>query len=229
MNNQSQETVLQVSNLSKAFGKKTVLNGVHLDLPRGKIYGITGKNGSGKSVLLRTLSGLVQPDKGEIKWFGQKLGEAFEFPPQTGILIDSPGFLRGKSALNNLEILAKISQKADSARIREVLTICRLDPADSRPVRTFSSGMLQRLYLAQALLEDPEILLLDEPTNTLDVDGQREIYAYLVELNAQGKTILLTSNYPDELKILCDQVFRLTEGKLIPYQFSETGVYQAEE
>ncbi|NMA12189.1 MAG: ATP-binding cassette domain-containing protein [Chloroflexi bacterium] len=218
--------VLQARNVSKRFGKKQVLKGTNLDVPRGKIIGITGHNGAGKSVLLRVLSGFIVPDEGEIRIFNQLLGKTVEFAPNCGVLIDSPGFLRRESAKKNLEILAEISGGIREERIREVLTLMGLDADDSRPVSCYSSGMLQRLGLAQAILEDPDLLLLDEPTNMLDVNGQREIYDYLVSLNQAGKTILITSNYPDELKILCDQVLMLQQGKLVPYTLEETTAFE---
>ncbi len=225
MNLQTSNLVLQAHGVSKSFGKKSVLRRIQLDLPEGKIYGITGCNGAGKSVLLRVLCGLIHPDEGEIRIFGKKIGSDAEFAPNTGILIDSPGFLRKYSAYKNLSLLGRIRENVTRDRIIEVLKIVNLDPDDNRPVRTYSSGMLQRLYLAQALMEDPALLLLDEPTNMLDINGQREVYDYLVTLNQAGKTILITSNYPDELKILCDAVFTLKNGELVPYSLSETAAY----
>lgn len=217
--------VLTAADVVLSFGKKIVLDGLNLRLPRGKIYGVTGANGAGKSVLLRCLSGFIRPMRGEVRVFGKKIGMEAEFAPNTGVLIDSPGFLRSASALENLTILADVSGSVPTGRILEVLSVVGLNGGDGRPVSCYSSGMMQRLYLAQALMEDPDLLLLDEPTNMLDVDGQRQIYDLIVELNRAGKTILLTSNYPDELKILCDQVFKLDAGRLAPYEIAERAAF----
>ncbi len=217
--------VLTAADVVLSFGKKIVLDGLNLRLPRGKIYGVTGANGAGKSVLLRCLSGFIRPARGRIQIFGKELGTEVEFAPNTGVLIDSPGFLRQKSAVQNLTILAAVSGSVPPERIREVLNVVGLSGGDGRPVSCYSSGMLQRLYLAQALMEDPDLLMLDEPTNMLDVNGQRQIYDLLVELNRMGKTILLTSNYPDELKILCDAVYKLENGKLSHYEMAEQAAF----
>ena len=225
MNHFDEKFVLTASDVALSFGKKIALDGVNLELPRGKIYGVTGANGAGKSVLLRCLSGFIRPTRGSIRIFGKELGAEVEFAPDTGVLIDSPGFLRKKSAAENLTILAAVSGKVPAERIRETLRLVGLNSEDDRPVGCYSSGMLQRLYLAQALMEDPELLMLDEPTNMLDVNGQRQIYDLLVALNREGKTILLTSNYPDELKILCDKVFKLDGGRLTPYEIAERAAF----
>lgn len=225
MNKMDEKFVLTATGVALSFGKKIVLDGVNLELPRGNIYGVTGANGAGKSVLLRCLSGFIRPMHGEVRVFGKKIGENAEFAPNTGVLIDSPGFLRSASALENLTILAAVSGRASLTRIRETLRLVGLNDTDGRPVSCYSNGTMQRLYLAQALMEEPDLLLLDEPTNMLDVNGQRQIYDLIVELNRTGKTILLTSNYPDELKILCDAVYKLENGKLIPYEMAEQAAF----
>jgi ABC-2 type transport system ATP-binding protein len=207
--------VITARNISKKFGKNQVLTQVNFDLPGGVIYGISGANGVGKSVFLRILSGLILPDEGEVTVMGKHVGKEIEFAPSTGILIDSPGFLQSYSGKRNLQFLAGVSGKASEARIIEAIRQVSLNPEDRRPVSTYSTGMCQRLGLAQAIMEDPDLLILDEPTNGLDFDGQREIYSYLVDLRSQGKTILITSHNRDELKILCDQIFSLSDGKLV--------------
>lgn len=206
--------VITSRNVSKKFGKNQVLDRVDFDLPAGVIYGISGPNGTGKSVFLRILTGLILPDEGEVTVYGKKIGKDIEFAPATGILIDSPGFLLAVSGRRNLQLLASVSGKASETRIVEAIRQVGLNPEDRRPVSTYSTGMRQRLGLAQAIMEDPDLLILDEPTTGLDFDGQREIYNYLVELRSQGKTILITSHSRDELKILCDKIFILSCGKL---------------
>ena len=211
MNN---DPILSAKNISKQFGSKVVLDGLDFEMPAGQIYAICGINGSGKSVLLRILIGLMFPTHGQVAVFGQHIGSDVEFPVSTGALIDHPGFLMNESGLRNLLLLAEISGKATPEKINETLRFVGLDPCDKKPFRTYSVGMRQRLGLAQAIMEDPQLLILDEPTAGLDFDGQREIYNYLIELRKQGKTILITSHSQGEIKLLCDRAFLLAGGKL---------------
>jgi ABC-2 type transport system ATP-binding protein len=206
--------IIDAKNISKSFGKKEVLTGMDFQLPAGQIYAICGKNGSGKSVFLRILTGLMFPTGGQVTIFGQHIGADVEFPSETGALIDHPGFLLSESGRRNLELLAKISGKATPEKIDATLRFVGLDPGDRKPFKTYSIGMRQRLGLAQAIMEDPDLLILDEPTAGLDFDGQREIYEYLIKLREQGKTILITSHSQGEIKLLCDKAFLLKDGKL---------------
>lgn len=211
MNN---DTILSAKNIRKQFGPKVVLDGLDFEMPAGRIYAICGPNGSGKSVFLRILVGLMLPTRGQVTVFGQHIGSEVEFPVATGALIDHPGFLQNESGLRNLLLLAKISGKATSEKINETLHFVGLNPDDRKPFRTYSVGMRQRLGLAQAIMEEPQLLILDEPTAGLDFDGQREIYNYLIELRKQGKTILITSHSQGEIKLLCDKAFLLSNGRL---------------
>ncbi|HNY83968.1 MAG TPA: ABC transporter ATP-binding protein [Anaerolineaceae bacterium] len=206
--------IVEAKNVRKSFGGKLVLDGVDFDLPQGMIYAICGSNGSGKSVFLRNLIGLMLPDSGEIKVFGRRIGKEVEFAPDTGALIDQAGFLLNENALFNLMLLAKISGAASPQRVSEALRFVGLDPEDKMPVKAFSVGMRQRLGIAQAIMEDPKLLILDEPTAGLDFDGQREIYDYLIQLKQMGKTILFTSHNQNEIKLLCDRVYLMKSGKL---------------
>ena len=146
--------------------------------------------------------------------FNQSIGANVEFPPSTGALIDHPGFLLNESGKRNLQLLAKISGKVTPEKIDETMRFVGLDPDDRKPFKTYSVGMRQRLGLAQAIMEDPDLLILDEPTAGLDFDGQHEIYEYLIELRKQGKTILITSHSQGEIKLLCDKAFLLKDGKM---------------
>lgn len=212
----TENIVISAQGIYKSFGRKVVLDGLDFELPAGQIYAICGANGSGKSVFLRILVGLIRPSKGQVEIFGQRIGEEAEFPRSTGALIDHPGFLLNESGFRNLQLLAKISGGTTPAKIAETMYIVGLDPHDRKPVKAYSVGMRQRLGLAQAIMEDPELLILDEPTAGLDFNGQREIYDYLIELRGQGKTILITSHSQAEIKLLCDRAFLLSEGRMEP-------------
>jgi len=212
----NEKIIISARDVHKSFGKKVVLDGLDFELPAGRIYAICGANGSGKSVFLRILVGLMRPTQGQVVAFGQQIGSEVEFPCSTGALIDHPGFLLNESGFRNLQLLAKISGGATPAKIVETLYFVGLDPHDRKQVKAYSVGMRQRLGLAQAIMEDPQLLILDEPTAGLDFDGQREIYDYLIELRRQGKTILITSHSQAEIKLLCDRAFLLSEGRLEP-------------
>ncbi len=207
--------VISARGITKCFGKRLVLDGLDFDLPRGQIYGISGPNGSGKSVFLRILTGLVYPNTGSVQIFDQQVGAEVEFPRSTGALIDRPGFLYANSGYRNLELLASIRGVTPPAKIVETMYFVGLDPHDKKPVGAYSTGMRQRLGLAQAIMEEPELLILDEPSNGLDFEGQREIYGYLVKLRQEGKTILITSHNRDEMRILCDHIYVMRGGKLM--------------
>ena len=212
------QKILVAENVHKQFGRKTILESINFEIEANQIIGICGANGSGKSVFLRILSGLILPTQGRVTIFGEILGKQTEFPHSTGILIDSPGLLLNENAWQNLYNLALVSGKVNSQRIEEVITQVGLDPHDPKPVGVYSTGMRQRLGIAQALLEDPDFLILDEPTNGLDFDGQDMIHALLNDLRNRGKTILMTSHSRDEMSKVCDQIYLMAEGKLALYQ-----------
>lgn len=214
----STDLAAEVTGVYKQFAGKTILNSLDFKLPMGKIYGICGRNGAGKSVFLRTLVGLILPDGGEVRVFNQRIGKDVEFPDSTGALIDHPGFLLAESGYRNLELLAKISGEASEDDIRLAMAFVGLDPDDKKPVRTYSVGMRQRLGLAQAIMEKPNLIILDEPTAALDFEGQREMYDYLKDLKRQGKTILITSHSLHEVEILCDKAYLLESGRLAPME-----------
>jgi ABC-2 type transport system ATP-binding protein len=212
------EIVINAKSIVKRFGSKTVLNRLDFVLPKGQIYAICGNNGCGKSVFLRIIAGLILPDSGIVEVFGDRIGKDLEFPDRTGALIDHPGFLLTESGFRNLELLAMISGNVSKDKIADTMAFVGLDAKDRKPVRTYSVGMRQRLGLAQALMEDPDLIILDEPTAGLDFDAQREIYDYMITLRKMGKTLLITSHYLNEVKLLCDRAFILKDGRLSSMQ-----------
>lgn len=212
--------VILVENVSKLIGRRVILDKVSLAVPLAQIYGISGPNGAGKSMLLRVISGLVHPSEGKVIIFDKEIGKDVEFSDETGAVIERPGFLSNYSALHNLELLASIRNRITKDEIVASLRLVGLNPDDKRPVHTYSTGMLQRLGLAQALMEKPKLLLLDEPTSSLDRQGIEDIHFLLKNLRTKGITILLTSHSNDELKNLCDKVYWIERGSLkldIPY------------
>lgn len=210
--------VIRVSRVHKQFGRRVIFENIDFNLPRETIVGICGANGSGKSVFLRIIAGLMLPDNGEIRVFGDRIGAEVEFPRSTGIIIDAPGFLLNLSGFQNLQLLGKISGGVRRDRMEHVFQRVGLDLHDRRPVGVYSTGMRQRLGIAQAILEDPNLLILDEVTNGLDFDGQDRIHELLLELRGQGKTILITSHSREEISSVCDDAYLMAEGKLEPYR-----------
>lgn len=206
--------IIEAKNIHKAFGKRIILDGLNFEVPEGVIYAICGKNGIGKSVLLRILTGFIRPDQGSVRIHGKRVGKEVEFPGSTGILIDRPGYMPDSSGYTNLSLLGQISGLADEKTIRASLELVGLDPDDRKPVRTYSVGMLQRLGLAQAIMEDPQLILLDEPTSGLDYESQIEMHELFLKLRDQGKTIVFTSHSPWEVSQVSEKAFWLVDGKL---------------
>jgi ABC-2 type transport system ATP-binding protein len=211
-----QQSAVELNAIGKVFRNHTIFEDINLAIPQGNITGISGPNGAGKSMLLRIICGLVQPSSGEVRVFGQRIGRDADFPARTGALIDAPGFVPNWSAEKNLRMLADINGKADAQRITEVLSIVGLAENSRQLVGTFSVGMQKRLGIAQAILDKPDLLLLDEPTDSIDQDGWKGIYEYLIALKESGTAILLTSNKFDEINILCDQAYVLKDKQLTP-------------
>lgn len=209
------EIVIELQNISKHFGKESVLKPTSLSFERGKIYGIVGRNGSGKTVLLKIICGFLKPDTGRVTVNGITLDRRHEFPDDVGILIEKPGFLPQKSGFQTLLYLSKIRNTANRERIREVLELVGLSDSGKKPVGKYSMGMRQRLGLAQALLENPGILLLDEPMNGLDDHGAHEMRNLLALLRCENRTILLASHIQEDIQTLCDVVYRIDSGRIV--------------
>ena len=206
--------VLYVQNLTKRFGQQTVLNNISLNCDEGRIYGLVGRNGSGKTVLMKCICGLIQPSKGEIYVWGRRIGKGKDFPDNIGFIIEHPGFLMYESGFDNLMNLASIRRKADANRVRESMELVGLDPNSKKHVGKYSLGMRQRLGIAQAIMEDPDLLVLDEPMNGLDNQGVEHIRFVLKELSKKGKTILLASHGKEDIDLLCDEIYLLNAGSM---------------
>ena len=210
----SVDAVIEVQNLSKSFGEEQVLKSVSRDFEIGKIHGIVGNNGSGKTVLMKCICGFLKPSGGRVLVNGKEVGKDMDFPDDLGIIIETPGFLPNLSGMKNLQILASLKKRASNEVIREVIRKVGLDPDSRKPVGKYSLGMRQRLGLAQALMEDPSILILDEPLNGLDKHGVVHIRELIKSLRAEGKTILLASHNQMDIDELCDTVCEMDGGVL---------------
>ena len=203
-----------VDNLVKRFGKTTVLNGVSVEFEREKIHGIIGRNGSGKTVLMKCICGLTPITEGTVTVNDKKIGIDCEIIPNAGVIIETPGFLPNMSGYSNLKNLASLTGKISGSEVRSAIARVGLNPDDKKHVGKYSLGMRQRLGLAQAIMENPDILILDEPMNGLDKDGVKDMRQYLLDLKAQGKTILIASHSAEDIDVLCDTVCEMDNGKL---------------
>ena len=180
-----------VNNVAKVIKGITVIQDVSLELHSGTVYGLRGVNGSGKTMLMRLISGLIRPTKGTITIDGKQLGKDITFPPNVGLLIENPAFIDNYTALQNLKLIANIHRVVDETRIREVINEVGLDPDDKRKYKQFSLGMKQRLGIAGAVLENPELILIDEPTNALDTDGIEMVRRMILEQKERGALVVL--------------------------------------
>ena len=206
------ENCIEVQNVVKRFRDQVVLKNVLISFEKGQIHGIVGRNGSGKTVLFKCICGLMHPEEGVILVNGKRVGRDVDMPEDIGAIIEAPGFLPNYSGYKNLRFLANIRRKIGKEEILNVLKTVGLDPASRKHVGKYSLGMRQRLGIAQAIMEDPEILILDEPMNGLDNAGVQDIRALLLELKAQGKTILLASHNHEDIAALCDTVHEMDGG-----------------
>ena len=209
------EKMIEISHVSKSFQTYRALDDVSLDIEKGKIYGIIGRNGSGKTVLFKCICGFLKTDSGEIKVDGKIIGKEIEAPQNAGIIIENPGFLSAYSGYQNLKFLADINKKIGKQEIRDVLEKVGLDPTIKKPVGNYSLGMRQRLGIAQAIMENPSLLILDEPMNGLDYQGVKDVRKILLDLKEEGKTILLASHNREDIAFLCDETVHIDHGKLV--------------
>ena len=207
---------IRIENLTKKFGKDTVLHGITHEFEAGKIHGIVGNNGSGKTVMFKCICGFLTADGGRVFVGGEQIGKDVDFPSNLGAIIETPGFVPQYSGRKNLEILASINKKISKKQVTEIIRNVGLDPNMKKAVSKYSLGMRQRLGLAQAIMEDPAFLILDEPFNGLDKHGVAEIREIISGLRDKGKTILLASHNPEDIRIMCDTVCEMDSGYLKP-------------
>lgn len=206
--------MIEVRNVSLILQKNEILKDISVHFERGKIHGLIGRNGSGKTMLMKCICGFVKPTSGEITVDGMRIGKDCDFPKNAGIIIETPGFIPYYSGYKNLKLLADLRGKISREDIRKMMEKVGLNPDLKRHVRKYSLGMRQRLGLAQAIMENPDLLVLDEPMNGLDKDGVADMREYLLDLKSQGKTILIASHSAEDIDILCDTVCEMDKGEL---------------
>lgn len=204
--------IIKITNLTKTFKTETVLKDISLCFEKGKIHGIIGRNGSGKTLLFKSICGFIPPTKGSISVDDKIIGKDIDIPDNVGIIIENPGFLPNYSGFKNLCLLACINNKISKEKIKVTIKKVGLDPGSKKHVSKYSLGMRQRLGIAQAIMEDPDILILDEPMNGLDNSGVKDIRNIIKGLREEGKTILLASHNSEDIKELCDTVYEMDAG-----------------
>ncbi len=207
-------SVIEMKSVVKRWGNNTVLKSVDLAVNSSEIVGIIGHNGSGKTVLMKCICGFITPDSGEITVSGKRVGKDVDIPKNIGLIIESPGFLPNFSGFSNLWQLAKIRGKISKDDVRRVIEKVGLNPDEKKHVGKYSLGMKQRLGIAQAIMENPDILILDEPMNGLDKNGVEEMRKLLLQLKDDGKAIIIASHNSVDIDVLCDRVFEITKGTL---------------
>ena len=206
--------VIKVEHIEKSFKKHKVLKDVSLTCESGKIYGIVGYNGSGKSVLFKCISGFYLVEKGTITVRGKMVGKDMDVVQNLGTIIEEPAFIKQYSGLKNLELLYMINHKKNREYVKESMRKVGLDPELKKPVGKYSLGMKQRLAIAQATMENQDILILDEPMNGLDKDGVEQMRKLFLSFKEEGKTFLLASHNREDIELLCDEVYEMEHGRL---------------
>lgn len=206
---------VEIDSLTKIIDKHKVLDRVSLRLEKGKIYGIKGKNGSGKTMLLRAICGLIKPTEGSIKVGNKLIGKDITFPESVGVLIEKPGFIASLSGYNNLKMLADIKKLIGKHEIETVMKEVGIERVNfSKKYKTYSLGMKQKLGIAAVIMEKPELMLLDEPTNALDEESVSRLIDILKEEKKRGACIILTSHDIESLNLLSDMIFVMEEGRI---------------
>ena len=206
---------IEITDLKKVIKGTIVLDDINYTFTGGRIYGLCGKNGCGKTMLMRLIAGLIYPSSGTIRIKDKVLGKDISFPESIGMLIENPSFLNEYTGKQNLEMLAGLQKNVDKAEVRRVLEQVGLDPDDKRKFYKYSLGMRQRPGIAAAIMGSPELILLDEPINAIDTDGVQEIRAIIRGLSAENRIIIVASHDKSEMDYLADEKIYMSEGRLI--------------
>lgn len=204
-----------LENVCKKLRGSEIIRDVSLTLKSGRIYGLEGYNGSGKTMLLRHIAGLLRPTEGRVLIDGKELGRDMDFPPSIGVLLESPGFLPNYTGVENLELIASLTGNVDQKKIRETLCRVGLNPEDKRKYRKYSLGMKQRLGIACAVFDSPAIILLDEPTNALDRDGVILVNDIILEERDRGALIVMACHEKKRLDVLADVIYTMEHGRIV--------------
>ncbi len=204
-----------INNLTKKLSNTNVLDNINLKLESGKIYGFVGKNGSGKTMLMRAICGLINPTSGEIVIDNKVLGKDISFPDNVGILIENPGFIPSYSGFKNLKYLARIKNKISDEDIKSVISMVGLDPNDKKSYRKYSLGMKQKLGIAGAIMENPNLLILDEPFNALDEETVENIRNIIKSKKDKENIVILSCHDREEIENLCDEIIEIKLGKIV--------------
>ena len=204
---------VELKNYTKIIKKVKVLDRINLSIEGGKVYGFIGKNGSGKTMLLRAVAGLIRPTEGKVIIDGEKeLHRDCDFPPNMGLLLERPNFLNYLSGIENLKMLAEIRGKIGEKEIAEWLMMFQMDPDEKQIFKKYSLGMKQKIGIIQALMEEPDLIVLDEPFNALDEESVETLRKLLLEQKQKGKLIMITSHHKEDIAVLCDVVYRVSAG-----------------
>lgn len=206
---------LEIKNLSKSISGKSILEHIDLEMDRGRIYGLRGKNGSGKTMLMRSICGLILPTEGTICINGEILHKDISFPRSIGALIENPGFIAEYSGFKNLSTLASIKKAVTTEEIRSLMQKMELDPDDKKKFKKYSLGMKQKLGIAQVLMENPDIMIFDEPFNGLEEESVKKIRKLLLDEKKKGKLIIIATHIKEDINELCDIIYRVDNGKII--------------
>lgn len=210
--------IVKIESLNKTIKKVPILCDISMELEGGKVYGLKGKNGSGKTMLMRAVCGLIRATSGSVTVDGKELGKDISFPPSIGVLLENPSFISNYTGYKNLQMLAAIQKRIDDEQIRKTLVKVGLEPDDKRTYKKYSLGMKQRLGIAAAIMENPDIIILDEPINALDEAGAAQVRDILNEHKNRGALIILACHDGDELRFLSDEIFTLSDGKVINHE-----------
>lgn len=205
---------IKVVSVRKRIRNSVVLDGIHLNLCGGNIYGLSGENGSGKTMLLKAISGLITPTKGSIFYDGLELGKDITIPPSIGVLIESPSFIDKYTGLKNLSLLAMIKGQISKNQVRDALKDVSLDPDDKKPYRKYSLGMKQKLGIACALMENPDVVLLDEPFNALDERSVSIVQNLIIRHRDRGAIVVVAAHDLTCLAAMCDERLVMHKGRL---------------